>query len=166
MGANDVVRGLGSRGPTKLPTAIKEARGETRSSRLNSNEPRPRDRAPRMPRDMAPEAKQVWRRIMREMADTGVIKAADQDTLRIYCEAVARYEDAARLLAESSALVRGARGGTPVRNPLHQVVRDNAQLVRLFGRELGLTPGSRAGLQGDMPEAEGDSFDDWARQSA
>lgn len=157
----DVVRGLGSRGPTKLPTAIKEMRGETRSARLNRNEPQPRDGRPRMPRDMADGAKRVWRRVMREMGDTGVIKAADQDTLRIYCEAVDRYEEAARLLAESSALVRGAKGSTPVRNPLHQVVRDNAQLVRLFGRELGLTPGSRAGLQGDAGDEQADGFDEW-----
>ncbi len=58
--------------------------------------------------------------------------------LRIYCEAVVRYEEAQRLDASSSPLLRDR--GHLAENPLHEVLRENADQVRLFARELGLSP--------------------------
>ena len=98
-----------------------------------------------MPRDMDAGAKAVWRRVLAEMATTEVIRAADRDVLRCYCEAVSRYEVAMRMLLASSPLVRGR--GDLVKNPLHQIVRDERDAVRLFARELGLSPSARAGLR-------------------
>jgi len=121
-------------------------RGETRPSRLNLHEPMPSPDVPKMPADMDPEAKTVWRRVLREMRYMGVVRAADTDVLRAYCEGVVRYQHAARLLAQSGPLVRGQRGEL-VKNPLHQVVRDNADEIRQFARELGLSPSARAGLR-------------------
>jgi P27 family predicted phage terminase small subunit len=135
-------------------------RGETRPSRLNLREPMPSPDIPKMPADMAAEAKVVWRRVLRDMRHTGVIRAADTDVLRCYCESVARYEYAGRLLAQSGPLVRGQRGEL-VKNPLHQVVRDNADEIRGFARELGFTPTARAGLQ--SPRAEGSMFEELDR---
>jgi len=112
---------------------------------------------PKMPAYMADEAKVVWRRVLRDMRHTGVIRAADTDVLRAYCESVARYQHAARLLGQSGPLVRGQRGEL-VKNPLHQIVRDNADEIRQFARELGLSPSARAGLRIE-PEQAGDSFD-------
>jgi P27 family predicted phage terminase small subunit len=94
---------------------------------------------------MDDEAQRVWRRVVREMRGSDVIVGADADVLRCYCEAVARYAQAAELYARSSPLLR--RDGAFVKNPLHQVVRDNADAVRLFARELGLSPSARAGLR-------------------
>jgi phage terminase small subunit len=37
--------------------------------------------------------------------------------------------------------------GGLVKNPLHQVVRDDGEQIRLFARELGLSPSARAGLR-------------------
>jgi P27 family predicted phage terminase small subunit len=65
----------------------------------------------------------------------------------MYCEAVVRYEQAARLLSQSAPLIRGRRGAELVKNPLHQVVRDNAPLVRALAGDLGLTPAARVGLR-------------------
>jgi len=137
---------LGRRGPAAGPTKLKLLKGETRPSRVYRKAPEPRDNRPLMPADMDAAAQVVWKRVMKELGDTGVITAADTDVMRCYCEAVSRYEDAARMLARSSPLVRGARGSDLVRNPLHQVVRDNADLVKLFARELGLTPAARVSL--------------------
>ena len=63
------------------------------------------------------------------------------------CESLVRYQHAARLLVQSGPLVRGRHGGELVKNPLHQVVRDNADELRQFARELGLSPSARAGLR-------------------
>jgi phage terminase small subunit len=47
-----------------------------------------------------------------------------------------------------------------VKNPLHQIVRDNAMLIRLFGRELGFLPSAREGLRVRDDEAR-DPLDEW-----
>jgi P27 family predicted phage terminase small subunit len=146
-------------GRPATPTKLKLLRGETRPSRLNRAEPRPRGHRPRMPLAMAPAAVAVWRRVMREMGATGVITGADADVFRTYCESVARYQYAARMLEQSGPLVRGQRGEL-VKNPLHQVVRDNAVLLRALARELGLTPAARTGLRANG-EPERDPFADF-----
>jgi P27 family predicted phage terminase small subunit len=98
---------------------------------------------------------------MGAMGATGVLTVADADALRIYADAVARYQHAAELLDASGPLItaagRGARRGELVKNPLHQIVRDNAILVRAFARELGLTPAARVGLRG-QDEGDADPF--------
>ena len=137
---------MGRRGPAPTPTALKILRGETRPSRINGDEPRPVGELVPIPEDISPEAQAVWRRVLREFGHTGVIRGADGDVMRIYCETVARYEKTSRLLDQSGPLVRGARSGELVKNPLHQIVRDNATLVRSLAGELGLSPAARVGL--------------------
>jgi len=149
---------MGQRGPGRKPTELKILQGERRPSRVNLSKPTPRDR-PRMPADLSPAARSVWRRQMRAMGPTGVITAADRDCLRAYCEAVVRYEEAARLLAASSPLIQGARSGDLIKNPLHQIVRDNAMLIRLFARELGFLPSAREALHSGG--ADEDPFAAW-----
>jgi P27 family predicted phage terminase small subunit len=126
-------------------------RGETRPSHLNLREPMPSPDVPRMPADMDPDAKVVWRRVLRDMRHTGVIRAADADILRCYCEAVSRYAQAARLYAQSGPITK--RDGNLVKNPLHQVARDNADEIRQFARELGLSPSARVGLRIEREQA-------------
>ena len=135
---------MGRRGPAPTPTKVKILRGETRPSRVNYNEPIPSADVPAMPPDMDAEAKAVWQRVTASLAHTGVIRAPDADGLRCYCEAVSRYAGAARLYAQSGPLVK-TRGGL-VKNPLHQIIREDGEQIRLFGRELGLSPSARAGL--------------------
>ncbi|HSW42778.1 MAG TPA: phage terminase small subunit P27 family [Patescibacteria group bacterium] len=130
-----------------MPTKVKRLRGETRPSRLNHREPMPSPDVPKMPPDTDADAKVVWRRVIRDMRHTGVIRAADADVLRCYCEAVSRYAAAARVYGQTGPLVRGRHGAELVKNPLHQVVRDNADEVRQFARELGLSPSARVGLR-------------------
>lgn len=153
---------MGSRGPAPLPTSLKILHGERRAARLNRNEPKPGGQ-PRLPADMSDEAKRVWRRVIRDFGATGVLTAVDADALRTYCEAVVRYVQAARTLEASGPLVRGARSGELVKNPLHQIVRDNAILLRAFARELGLTPSARTGLTVGIGDAADDSLAAWLR---
>jgi P27 family predicted phage terminase small subunit len=129
---------MGRRGPAPMPSTLKRLHGETRPSRLNYREPLPRRTAPRPPAA-------IWRRTVREMP-AGVITAVDADALACYCEAVVRYRQAASLLARSAPLIRGARSGDLIANPLDRVTRGWADQIRLFARELGLTPSARAGL--------------------
>jgi P27 family predicted phage terminase small subunit len=135
---------LGRRGKSPIPTALKVLHGERRSERLNTAAPVPNG-APTMPRGMSRRAQSVWRRQIKALAGTGILTAADGDCLRVYCESVDRYIVASQMLAVDGPLIVGQKGND-VRNPLTQIVRDNAALVRTFGRDLGFSPGSREGL--------------------
>ena len=102
-----------------------------------------------MPDDLSQAARAVWQRVMRAYGATGVITEADADGLRAYCEAVVRYVHAQKALEASGPLVRDAHRSGLVKNPLHQMVRDNADQMRAWARELGLTPAARVGLRAD-----------------
>ena len=111
-----------------------------------------------MPSDLSTRAATIWRRTRRSIERTSVITHADADILRAYCEAVARYEYASVELERSGPVVEGA-GGNIVKNPLHQVVRDNATLMQRLARELGLTPSAREVIKTDRAPA--DPLDAW-----
>jgi P27 family predicted phage terminase small subunit len=157
---------MGKRGPAPMPTKLKILHGEKRKARLNHDEPQPRANLPKRPSDLSDEAASVWRRIMRDFGATGVITAVDADALRAYCEAVVRYQYAAKKLEESGPLVRGQRSGELVKNPLHQIVRDNADLLRQFARELGLTPSARTGLHVGKGGELYDPLTEWEQGAA
>jgi P27 family predicted phage terminase small subunit len=135
---------MGKRGPLPTPTALKILHGQRHRDRLNHGAPRPAG-APRMPAGMSSRAQTIWRRQVKSLAGTGILTAVDGDSLRCYCEAVDRYIGAAEMLASAGPLATGQKGNS-VRNPLTQIARDNAMLIRTFGRDLGFSPSSREGL--------------------
>jgi P27 family predicted phage terminase small subunit len=139
---------MGKRGPKPTPTKIRVLRGERRPSQINYQEPKPipmDDLA--APMDLPEIAQDVWRETVDALRATNVLTKADREMLRHYCEAVMRYRQASDALNRSSLLIKG-RKGEVVKNPLNQVVRDNADLARSLAREMGLTPSARVSLKG------------------
>ena len=153
---------MGKRGPAPMPTQLKVLHGEKRAERLNRAAPKPKGNKPIMPPGMTPEAQKVWRRQTRAMDGLGILTAVDADALRCYCEAVDRMTVASDLFALSSPLIAG-RDGNLVRNPLHQIVRDNAMLIRLFARDLGFLPSAREGLHVNS-DKDMDPLEDWMKR--
>lgn len=149
---------VGKRGVPRTPTALRVLRGERHKDRLNFDQPKPKAGYPVMPTDLSRRAATVWRRVRRALEATSVITLADADVLRSYCEAQARYEYAAVELEKSGPVVRGPNK-TIVKNPLHQIVRDNATLANRLARELGLTPSAREVIKTDRAPA--DPLDAW-----
>jgi P27 family predicted phage terminase small subunit len=143
-----------------MPTELKVLHGERRPCRLNRNAPKAKN-VPVMPAGMSEPAQAIWKGIIADYSHTGVLTSVDTHALRVFCEAVVRYEHAAAMLEKSGPLVRGARRGDLIKNPLHQIVRDEADLVRAFARELGFTPSARSALTA-VPEAdEDDALSRW-----
>lgn len=151
---------MGRRGPAPKPTRLKVLEGNPGRRPLNLDQPEP-DGTPTPPADLSDAARVIWDRIVRDYGATGVLTGVDTDAVRIYCEAVVRYEHAAVLLERSGPLVKGVRGGDLVKNPLHQVVRDNADLIRAYARELGFTPAARSALTDVKKRSDGDQLDRW-----
>ena len=136
-----------------MPTNLKILHGETRPSRINQHEPTPSSKPVTCPSWLCPEAKREWQRLAPELIRLGVLTHLDRDSLAVYCDAVVRYREAAAVIQERGVMVVGAQGQT-VKNPALQVARDQAMVIKAFGRELGLTPSSRSGIA--VPEAEDD----------
>ena len=142
---------MGTRGPQPKPTALKILAGETRPSVINYAEPIPEGGALTPPADIRTEARVIWEQVVAALGKTGVLTSADKHILRLYAEAMARYIEAEGMLVKTGPLIKG-RDGNFVKNPLHQIVRDNADAVKKYAREIGLTPAARVGLRGEIGE--------------
>ena len=133
------------RGPAASPTKLRLLHGETRPSRINYNEPVPAAMEPVMPEWFTPEARAVWERVTYQLRMMGLLHAADQDALVVYCEAVVNYTHAQQMVSKAGLLVRG-RDGNAVKNPAVQMVREFGATIRVMSAEFGLTPSARVGL--------------------
>jgi P27 family predicted phage terminase small subunit len=142
---------MGTRGPAPKPTRLRLLAGETRPSLVNYAEPIPAGGPLTPPSDLRIEAREVWERVVSALGPTGVLTSADKDILRLYSEAFVRYQEAEAMLSKTGPLLKG-RDGNFVKNPLHQIVRDNADAVKKYARELGLTPAARVGLRSEIGE--------------
>jgi P27 family predicted phage terminase small subunit len=119
--------------------------GETRPSRVNYLEPRPVEGDPEPPETLSEEALRVWDYTVAKLRPTRVLTEADRDALAVYCEHVVNHTDLLGLLRRSAYLVKSSRGDA-VRNPLVSMARQEAELVRGFMHEFGLTPSARSGI--------------------
>lgn len=142
---------MGTRGPQPKPTALRILAGETSPSVINYAEPIPEGGPLTPPKDLRDDARVYWEQVVRALGKTGVLTSADRHILRLYSEAMARYVEAETMLAKTGPLIKG-RDGNLVKNPLHQIVRDNADAVKKYAREMGLTPAARVGLRGEIDE--------------
>lgn len=116
-----------------------------RKDRINSAEPQPKAAKPKCPTWLSEDAKRVWKRTAKQLETMGLLFEADQDILATYVNAVVNYERATKQVDRDGILVEGRRDGM-VTNPAVRVQRDCAQLIRMLGAELGLTPSGRSRL--------------------
>lgn len=141
-------------GPKPAPTQLRIVRGD-RPDRINTKEPKAPKSVPRCPAWLSADAKKIWRRTVKQLESMQILSEADQDVICAYVNAVVLYERATKIVDEVGVLVEGRRDGM-VKNPAVQVQRDQAQLIRQLGSELGLTPSSRSRLV--IEEAAEDDF--------
>lgn len=138
---------MGKRGPAPRPTALKLLNGD-RESRINREEPIPRDALPIPPRKISDDVREIWDYTLRELNAMGIAAAADRDALVCYCEAVVTHRKASEMVAASTVLVKGLHGGL-VRNPALAIQRDAAHTIRALAQEFGLTPSARTRIRAD-----------------
>lgn len=149
---------MGRRGPPRPPVELQVLKGE-RKDRVNPNPPAALDGDLEPPEEMSEAALEVWHYTLEQLAPMRIAKPADRDALVAYCEAVALHRRATELLAQSDVLIKGQKGNV-VRNPLVQLQRDAAALIRAFAGEFGLTPRARSefrtpgGADGDASRKE------------
>jgi P27 family predicted phage terminase small subunit len=92
---------------------------------------------------------------MPDLECMGVATEADAPAVAAWCEALVRLQLATRLV-ESAGLILEGREGTWVKNPAVAMARDASHELRLWARELGLTPSARSGIR-VVHEVHGDA---------
>jgi P27 family predicted phage terminase small subunit len=134
---------MGKRGPAPKPTNLRVLHGD-RPDRINRNEPLPTGEV-EMPPFLSDPAAAVWQRLAPDLEHKGLLTAWDVDSFAVLCDAVAQYQAASKLVAQSGVLIKGRKDAV-VKNPAMQLVRDSAQTIRAYAQEFGLTPSARTGL--------------------
>lgn len=100
---------------------------------------------PRVPMWLDDEARQVWKKTMKDMAGFEILDKVDEESLAIYCDAVARYREAAMKIREEGYTTTNAQGGESV-SPYVRASQSYARIMMQYADKLGLTPNSRARL--------------------
>lgn len=146
---------MGRRGPARRPTALRLIEG-ARPDKVNQDEPQPLPVSPEAPDELSADVRAVWDYTLGQLEHMGIAFAADRDALVAYCEAVVVHRRASKDLIGASFTVLGAQG-SQVKNPLLQIQRDAAAVIRAFAQEFGLTPSARASVKaekGDQGDAD------------
>lgn len=128
----------------------------TRARRQTGHRPKPGEAKPateivpattaplvQPPPDLAPEAQEMFSRIVAELAPRG-LRESDVEAIGMMCHSAYVHLEARRRIAEMGVLVRTPRG--TVVNPLVKIARDEAATYLRLANEFGLTLASRLRL--------------------
>jgi P27 family predicted phage terminase small subunit len=96
---------------------------------------------------LAAGARAVWEGLAPELQAKGVLTSWDVDAFAVFCEAVVHHREACRAVDQASVIQETRFGQT--KHPALQIVRDQAQIVRAYAQEFGLTPSARSEI--DLP---------------
>lgn len=103
-----------------------------------------------------PEGRALWDRLAPQLAFAGMLRPADAQALTRYCDAWARWVEAAKFISANGEffVVKNKQAqiaGFQYFPQTHQYHRFHKMLIQLE-RELGLTPAARARLHADARE--------------
>jgi P27 family predicted phage terminase small subunit len=140
------------RGRKPIPTHLKLIRGNP-GKRAIRGEPQPQQpsKVPEPPGFLLPAAKAEWHRLAGELIRLGLLTPLDLRPFAALCQAVGRWEEAERLLAESGTLTVTSSRGTEMPSPLLRIARDAAATVVRISAEFGLSPSARTRLRAGPP---------------
>jgi P27 family predicted phage terminase small subunit len=143
---------MGRRGQAPAPTAVKLARGETRPSRINSDEPvLPAPTTHASPKGLTGAGKAEWDAQLAILVERGVVTVADLTAFEDYCRSLTdlrTFEAKAKKAGPELAIAKGYQG---------MVVKLRQQCNQLR-QQCGLTPSSRTAVKASKrPAADDDS---------
>lgn len=146
-------------GPKPKPNRLKLIEGNRGHRPINDQEPEfsvPED-CPKPPDFLDAYAKEEWARVSPELYATGMLTVADTSILAGYCMAYSRWryaEEQIQIEARTSdktshrGMLVKTLAGNVIQNPLVGVANAARKDMVRIAAEFGMTPSSRAGLQG------------------
>jgi P27 family predicted phage terminase small subunit len=147
------------------PTHLRVVTGNPGKRPLNQREaaPRPAPKLPDPPAELNADAQAEWKRVSRDLYDCGLLKGVDRIALAAYCQAVGRWQQAERALAEmakndplTGGLLIKTSNGNAIQNPIVGIAnKAMADMVR-YCIEFGMTPSARSRIEATAPIEETD----------
>ncbi len=141
------------------PARLKVLRGNP-GKRPQKAAPRGVAGTPKVPAHLPKEARAEWRRVVAELAASGLLTKADRAMLAAYCVVYARWAEAEKELAARGPVYKTAEGNL-TQNPWLWVCNKALDQLRTYAGLFGLSPASRARLEAPPPDKEGDSLGEW-----
>jgi len=139
---------MGKRGPLPQGAAAAWLKG----SGPQPTPSQPANEPPEMPEDLPPEACPIWRGLVPQLTDLGIVTPLDTIALGDMCICIARLAACEKDITSHGILVDGRWG--KVRNPALQAAREYRAALQNWARRFGLTPGDRDRIE--IPEDEED----------
>ncbi len=99
----------------------------------------------KMPVWLDDEGRRIWKKTIKDMAEFDVLDNVDSDSLAIYCDAVARYQEATLKVRENGYTTENAQGTESV-SPYVRAAQSYARVVMQYADKLGLNANARARL--------------------
>lgn len=103
-------------------------------------------------------ARREWRRVVPVLKHTAGLAEVDANLLADYCICVARIDQCERDLSTRGLLVEGERGWQ--KNGATTIVSQYRAQLKVYIRELGLSPSARTGLKPPGGDDDGDDVFD------
>lgn len=141
------------RGRPPNPDAVNYLRGDPGKRRRYEVTPEAVVGIPEAPAHLCPIARAAWDEIVPLLADMKVLAKTDRAAIESYCEAWARYRQAADIIARDGPLTKDvvhADGSvTPggKYSPLNRVVTENQALIKFYLVEFGCTAAGRVRMR-------------------
>ncbi len=134
---------MGSRGP------IPKLKLVDRTYQPPVTPPTPATTMPKCPGWLTKEAKAEWRRVAKPLYRMGLLTELDKQTLAMYCQTWARYEQCQKILAaEGDTYIQP--NGQPKQRPEYYIMKDCLKELRAFITLFGLSPSAR--MRMELPE--------------
>lgn len=142
---------MGRRGPPPKPTHLKLLEGTFRKDRAAKREPKaPKtSKRPSPPAYLGRNAKAEWRRIIPILDEMGILSTADRSIIAAYCQAWHRLQQYEKDIDDNGSSFTTEKG-YECQRPAVAMAQKQAQLLRQFAGELGLSPSSRSRVE--VPE--------------
>jgi P27 family predicted phage terminase small subunit len=91
------------------------------------------------------EARQVWKKTLKDLSGLDILDKVDEEALAVYCDAVVRHREATLFIREKGYVVISGSGAETV-SPYVKAAQSYARIIAQFADKLGLTPTGRARL--------------------
>ena len=152
-------------GPGPKPTVLKVIAGNPGKRALPKNEPKPPiDVDARCPTRLKGDARKEWKRIAPVLRDAGLLTKIDGTALTLYCEAHELYLKAKKHVDTEPLIDFVGEHAYPTPTPYLAIMNKQADRMRQFLIEFGMTPSSRTRVQVTPPKgAEEDEWGDLDR---
>ena len=128
------------------PTKFKVISGNPGHRPLNRAEPKPKAATTRAPAGLSKLARKHWGVVAKQLTAAGILTELDKPALMLYCEAWARWREAAIEVEKCGMLIK-AQNGFEMQNPYLAIANKAADQMLKMLAEFGMTPSSRSRIQ-------------------